>query len=48
MDSKYGALNTVSAVNQLAEGEYSKVYNAGGELKILFVGNSITKHGYLA
>ena len=48
MDSKYGALNTVSAVNQLAEGEYSKVFEDGGDLKILFVGNSITKHGYLA
>lgn len=48
MDSKYGALNTVSAVNQLAEGECSKVFEEGGDLKILFVGNSITKHGYLA
>ena len=48
MDSKYGALNTVSAANQLKEGEYSKVFANGGDLKILFVGNSITKHGYLA
>ncbi|MBQ9940476.1 MAG: SGNH/GDSL hydrolase family protein [Clostridia bacterium] len=37
--------NTVSAENQLKENEYIKFYGSGTEKKILFVGNSITRHG---
>lgn len=39
------AKNTVKAENQLAEDEYIKYYPGGDELKALFVGNSITRHG---
>lgn len=37
--------NTVSSKNQLAENEYVEIFNENGsEIKILFAGNSITKH----
>ena len=45
MDSKFGELNTVSADRQLPENQYSQVYAHNGGTKILFIGNSITKHG---
>lgn len=37
--------NTVKAENQLKENEYIKFYPGGGEIKVLIVGNSITRHG---
>ena len=38
--------NTVSAKNQLKENEYISYINPNGKGKrILFVGNSITRHG---
>lgn len=39
--------NTVSAADQLKDGEYIRFYHTSGSGKrILFVGNSITMHGY--
>lgn len=39
--------NTVSASNQLKESEYISYINSNGRGKrVLFVGNSITRHGY--
>lgn len=37
--------NTVKAENQLKENEFVRFYPGGEELKVLFVGNSITRHG---
>ena len=37
--------NTVKAENQLSADKYIKFYGKGNELKVLFVGNSITRHG---
>ena len=45
MISKYGSQNSVSSENQLAQEEYSSIYEENGRIKVLFVGNSITKHG---
>lgn len=37
--------NTVSSINQLKENEYVEIFNENDpEIKILFAGNSITKH----
>ncbi len=37
--------NTVSSKNQLEESEYVEIFNENGsKIKVLFVGNSITKH----
>lgn len=44
MDSKYGEMNNVSAENQLSSDEYVTICKNNGNIKILFVGNSITKH----
>lgn len=45
MNSKYGALNNVSAENQLANDKCVQIFQNSGDCRILFVGNSITKHG---
>lgn len=37
--------NTVSSKNQLEESKYVNIIDNGADLKVLFIGNSITKHG---
>ena len=45
MDSMYGALNNVRADNQLSQKDCLSIYKNDGDIKVLFIGNSITKHG---
>lgn len=44
LKSKNAAANTVSADNQLRVNDYVSIYNRGGSKKVLFFGNSITRH----
>jgi len=44
-ESKYEKLNTVKAKGQLESNQYVKFTYKGGDTKVLFVGNSITRHG---
>lgn len=44
VNSKYGKMNSVKVENQLSSNEYVSISDNGGNLKILFIGNSITKH----
>ena len=44
LKSKNAALNTVSADNQLRVNDYVSIYKRGGSKKVLFFGNSITRH----
>ena len=44
MESRNAKANTVSAENQLESSQYVKITENGGKLKILFAGNSITRH----
>ena len=37
--------NTVAATNQVADFESMRVVTRGGNKKVLFIGNSITRHG---
>ncbi len=46
MKQDYGAMNNVSAENQLLSSRYVQICGGAEDaLKILFVGNSITRHG---
>ena len=40
----YITKNTVSAEGQVQKDHYTEVFNNGGKVKILFIGNSITRH----
>ena len=44
-DSKNMQANTVKAENQLGANKYVSICNRGGKIKVLFFGNSITRHG---
>lgn len=44
IESKNAAANTVSAENQMNINDYVTIYNRGGNKKVLFFGNSITRH----
>ena len=44
LKSKNAAANTVSADNQLRVNDYVSIYERGGSKKVLFFGNSITRH----
>ena len=44
LKSKNAAANTVSAENQLKVNDYVTIYKRGGSKKVLFFGNSITRH----
>ena len=43
-ESKNAAANTVSADNQMKINDYVTIYRRGGSKKVLFFGNSITRH----
>lgn len=43
-ESKNALKNTVSSANQLDREKYVSVYERGGKLRVLFLGNSITRH----
>ena len=43
-DSKNMRANTVSAENQLTVNNFVSIYGRGSEFKVLFFGNSITRH----
>lgn len=36
--------NTVSATNQVRKNNFTEIFNNGGKIKVLFIGNSITRH----
>lgn len=44
LKSKNAAANTVSAENQVKVNDFVTIYNRGGAKKVLFFGNSITRH----
>ena len=44
-ESKYEQMNTVKATGQLESTQYVNFTYRGGDKKVLFVGNSITRHG---
>ena len=44
IESKNAAANTVSSANQMRVNDYVTIYNRGGKKKVLFFGNSITRH----
>ena len=44
LKSKNAAANTVSADNQVRVNDYVSIYKRGGVKKVLFFGNSITRH----
>ena len=37
--------NSVSAQSQVKKEGFAKIVNQGGKLRVLFIGNSITRHG---
>ncbi len=43
-ESKNAAANTVSAQGQLKVNDYVTIYSRGGKKRVLFFGNSITRH----
>lgn len=44
-DSKNMQANTVSSKGQLDQNRYVKFFQRGGTKRVLFFGNSITRHG---
>ena len=44
IESKNAASNTVSALGQIDVNKFVSIYNRGGNKKVLFFGNSITRH----
>lgn len=44
IESKNAAANTVKAVGQIDVNKFVTIYNRGGSKKVLFFGNSITRH----
>lgn len=44
IESKNAKANTVKADAQIEVGKYVSIYKRGGRLKVLFFGNSITRH----
>ena len=44
IESKNAAANTVKAVGQVDVNKYVSIFNRGGKKKVMFFGNSITRH----
>ena len=44
IESKHAAENTVSAVGQIDVNKFVSIFNRGGAKRVLFFGNSITRH----
>lgn len=44
IESKNATANTVSALGQIDVNKFVSIYNRGGSKKVLFFGNSITRH----
>ena len=44
IESKHAAENTVKAVGQIDVNKFVSIFKRGGEKRVLFFGNSITRH----